>query len=816
MTRQKNIVVESNFFKSKSLTLKLLKKQLKKSKIEDIFDFTVEQWINNENLILQKITKSFSTNAIIRSSAIGEDSIEKSQAGNYLSILDIDPKSKSKVKSSIQSVINSYKNKKNFNKKNQILIQTQTKNIKISGVIFTRTPDIGSPYYIVNYETTGATDGVTKGVVNNTIKIFRNSKLNKSQRIWKSLLDSIKEIEQVVNNSLLDIEFGITKSNKVVIFQVRPITTINSKNIIEDSKIEKLIESSKKQFNKKNYEKSLFGKYTVFSDMADWNPAEIIGHDTNVLDYSLYDFLIMDYSWHKGREIIGYQKTSINLMTRFGNKPYVDIRASFNSLIPDNINKKLKNKLIEFYFKKLEKHPYLHDKIEFEILFTCYEPFFQERLNELKSYDFKNSEIKILKQNLLEFTNKLINNFHSISEESNNSINQMKNNRIKIINKLSKSSRKHKDLFNASELLLKDCKSLGTIYFSTMARIAFIASIILKNLVRSGHVSEKFLDEFMNSINSPLSQFQNDQINYMKKKITKKQFLQKYGHLRPGTYDITAIRYDKDSRFLQNMELLNFKQTKKNPIKFKNLDEIFKKSGLIFSEVDFYDFVKNSIVQREEMKFQFTKNLSDALECIAEAGKNLGFTRDELSNLEIKTIINDPKNLKIKTLTEKWNNKIQKSKEKHSLNKNMILPPIISSNDDFSFISYPYSKPNFITSKKLFSELLPIKKIDNLSILKEKIILLENADPGYDWIFSYHPSGLITKYGGVASHMAIRCAELGLPAAIGCGELLYEKLKHASKINLDCQNSQIIILEQTKSDKYADEKRVLKSLGYIR
>ena len=816
MTRQKNIVVESIFFKSKSLTLKLLKKQLKKSKIEDIFDFTVEQWINNENLILQKITKSFSTNIIIRSSAIGEDSIEKSQAGNYLSILNIDPKSKSKVKSSIQSVINSYKNKKNFNKKNQILIQTQTKNIKISGVIFTRTPDIGSPYYIVNYETTGATDGVTKGVVNNTIKIFRNSKLNKSQRIWKSLLDSIKEIEQVVNNSLLDIEFGITKSNKVVIFQVRPITTINSKNIIEDSKIEKLIESSKKQFNKKNYEKSLFGKYTIFSDMADWNPAEIIGHDTNVLDYSLYDFLIMDYSWHKGREIIGYQKTSINLMTRFGNKPYVDIRASFNSLIPDNINKKLKNKLIEFYFKKLEKYPYLHDKIEFEILFTCYEPFFQERLNELKSYNFKNSEIKILKQNLLEFTNKLINNFHSISEECNNSINQMKNNRIKIINKLSKSSRKNKDLFNASELLLKDCKSLGTIYFSTMARIAFIASIILKNLVRSGHVSEKFLDEFMNSINSPLSQFQNDQINYMKKKITKKQFLQKYGHLRPGTYDITATRYDKDSRFLQNMELLNFKQTKKNPIKFKNLDEIFKKSGLIFSEVDFYDFVKNSIVQREEMKFQFTKNLSDALEYIAEAGKNLGFTRDELSNLEIKTIINDPKNLKIKTLTEKWNNKIQKSKETHSLNKNMILPPIISSNDDFSFISYPYSKPNFITSKKLFSELLPIKKIDNLSILKEKIILLENADPGYDWIFSYHPSGLITKYGGVASHMAIRCAELGLPAAIGCGELLYEKLKHASKINLDCQNSQIIILEQTKSDKYADEKRVLKSLGYIR
>ncbi len=816
MTGKKNTLGESNFFQSKSLTLKLLKKQLKKSKIENILDFTVDQWINDENSILQNITKIFSSNIIIRSSAIGEDSIEKSQAGNYLSILDINPKSKSKVRSCINSVINSYKIKKNFNRKNQILIQTQTKNIKISGVIFTKTPDIGSPYYIINYETTGATDGVTKGIINNTIKIFRNSKLNKSQKAWNSLLNSIKEIEQVVNNSLLDIEFGITKSNEIVIFQVRPITTINSKNLVKDSKIEKLIESSKKQFNKKNSEKTLFGKYTIFSDMADWNPAEIIGHDTNILDYSLYDFLIMDYSWQKGREIIGYQKTNSNLMIRFGNKPFVDIRASFNSLIPENINKTLKNKLIKFYFKKLEKNPYLHDKIEFEILFTCYEPFFQERLNELKSYGFTNSEIKTLKQNLLEFTNKLINNFYNISDECNNSINQMKKNRLKILNELNTSSRKHNDLFNASEMLLKDCKFLGTIYFSTMARIAFVASIILKNLVKSGHLTEKFLDEFMNSINSPLSQFQNDQMNYMKKKITKKQFLEKYGHLRPGTYDITATRYDKDSRFLQNMESLNFKQAGKNSIKFKNIDKIFKNSGLIFSEVDFYDFVKNSIVQREEMKFQFTKNLSDALECIAEAGKNLGFTRDELSNLEIKTIIKDSKNLKIKSLIEKWNKKIKKSKEKHTLNKNMILPPIISSTDDFSFVSYPYSKPNFITSKKLFSELLSIKKVDNFSVLKEKIILLENADPGYDWIFSYHPSGLITKYGGVASHMAIRCAELGLPAAIGCGELLYEKLKHASKINLDCQNSQIIILEQTKSDKYADEKRVLKSLGYIR
>tara|TARA_B100000929_G_C15196330_1_gene314142 strand:- start:215 stop:517 length:303 start_codon:yes stop_codon:yes gene_type:complete len=100
--------------------------------------------------------------------------------------------------------------------------------------------------------------------------------------------------------------------------------------------------------------------------------------------------------------------------------------------------------------------------------------------------------------------------------------------------------------------------------------------------------------------------------------------------------------------------------------------------------------------------------------------------------------------------------------------------------------------------------------------MSKKIILLENADPGYDWIFSYNLAGLITKYGGVASHMAIRCAELNLPAAIGCGEIFYEKLQHSSRVLLDCDNSQISILEHTESDRFIEEKQILKSLGYIK
>ena len=67
--------------------------------------------------------------------------------------------------------------------------------------------------------------------------------------------------------------------------------------------------------------------------------------------------------------------------------------------------------------------------------------------------------------------------------------------------------------------------------------------------------------------------------------------------------------------------------------------------------------------------------------------------------------------------------------------------------------------------------------------------MIEKADPGYDWIFGRNISGLITKYGGANSHMAIRSAEFGLPAVIGIGEQLYNDLKNSQILEIDCSNN---------------------------
>ena len=72
--------------------------------------------------------------------------------------------------------------------------------------------------------------------------------------------------------------------------------------------------------------------------------------------------------------------------------------------------------------------------------------------------------------------------------------------------------------------------------------------------------------------------------------------------------------------------------------------------------------------------------------------------------------------------------------------------------------------------------------------IERKIVVIEKADPGYDWIFAKHIGGLITKYGGVASHMAIRCAEFEIPAAIGCGDKYFTYASEHKNLYIDCKN----------------------------
>jgi len=808
----------NNEFKSKANTLTFLQKKITKGKVEEILTFTVLNWQTDKKQIIEKIVNKFyPDDIIVRSSAMGEDSVDNTEAGKYKSIQKISTQIKKNIKNSVNEVIKTYAEKENENQENQVLIQRQTTEVITNGVVFTRTPDNGSPYYVINFSDSKETDNVTKGEISNLVKIFRNCEKKIIPKKWKKLIFVLAEIESIFGTDYLDIEFGITKKD-IVIFQVRPLTTVKKEPEIENlqKRIKELIKENQKKYQELRLENKK--KQTYFSDMADWNPAEIIGNNPNPLDYSIYDFLFMQDSWQKGRTKIGYDKNNqLNLMEKFGNKPYINIRKSFYSLFPEKLCDKTKRKLMKFYFKKFEQNPHLHDKVEFYILFSCYDFTFNDRKKELEEFGFEKNEIKELKEKLIEFTNKIIGDFSTINESIIKDTEQMTKNRNKINSEFFINAKNKKAYFEYAENLLLDCKKFGAINFATMARIAFIGNILLRSLKEKNVIDENFIYEIMSSISSPLLEIQNDLDLFNKKKLSKRKLLSKYGHLRPGTYDITAERYDENQEFLQNIEFLKKSKVKtgtyQRNIKIKNA---LRNNGISVDDKEFITFLKDAIRLREILKFEFTKNLSDALSLIIKGGKNFGFSRNELAYLELKNIFYLRK-LNVENIHSYCNKKIIDNQKRKTINEFLIMPPLIFSEKNFLIINYNLSKPNFITMKKITAEIEKISNMHNKNIdFSKKIIFIENADPGYDWIFTKNPAALITKYGGVASHIAIRCAELGLPAAIGVGEIIFQKIDNARKILLDCENQQIIVLENLKNEQYIDEKRILKSLGYIK
>ena len=90
--------------------------------------------------------------------------------------------------------------------------------------------------------------------------------------------------------------------------------------------------------------------------MTDWNPAEIIGIKPKSLAISLYRELITDNIWAYQRNNYGYRNLrSFPLLVEFSGLPYIDIRVSFNSFVPDSLSDELAEKLVIFILKSSNK-----------------------------------------------------------------------------------------------------------------------------------------------------------------------------------------------------------------------------------------------------------------------------------------------------------------------------------------------------------------------------------------------------------------------------------------------------------------------------
>jgi len=577
------------------------------------------------------------------------------------------------------------------------------------------------------------------------------------------------------------VEFAISKKNKVTILQVRKLPVTKQKNVkkIEEEYflIFKNLEKKIKKLREKN--PNLLGNTTFFGTMPDWNPAEMIGIKPRPLALSLYQELITNNIWAENRKNYGYRDVSdSHLMTTFYGTPYIDIRTDFNSWVPKNLGSNLSKKLVNYYLENFKNKIHFHDKVEFKILFTCFNFETNKRVNKLLN-NFTLNEKKLLISSLKNITKLTINNTYK---------------EIKLIEELERKQKiiDKKNIYWLDKIfwLVQDCKKLGTISFAGLARAGFVAIDILNSLENENIITQNDKNNFLNSMNTILSDLKKDHL-----KMSKDNFLKKYGHLRPNTYEISSKNYrdgyklyfnKKNKHNLDDKKITQFNINKNTEIKINNF---LNKNNLQINCAKLFNWMKISIENREYSKFVFTKSIDLIFKYIKRFAKRNNIPPEDLSYLKIGDFLNFYYNLELESVGKKLSENIKLNKKNYNQVSEINLPNIILSHKDIYIKEEDEISVNFIGSK-ISGPVIELKKIQSIN-LKKKIVCIESADPGYDFIFSNNIKGLITKYGGANSHMAIRCHELNIAAAIGVGEELYNKITNLKFVTIDSLSKKI-------------------------
>lgn len=734
------------------------------------FNFSVEEWRSSPSKVLKQISAhNLGLKLAVRSCAVAEDAkTNEFSPGYFDSVLNVDNNCTS-LTDAIEVVIDSYKRGHlSVVESYKIIVQTQLENSHINGVMLVLG---GSNQYIhVDYDDLARkTNLVTSGLAAKHVVIAPFSKSLPSP--WNELRRCADDLAHYFSNDFF-VEFSITKSETPYVFQVRADRRLPTRpNTITKDLTETINETVK----------SIDGT-SGLSSMADWNPTEILGLRSKPLDNSLYRNLLMDGAWLDGRASIGWHSPSNkNLMQLVAGKPYIKLKQSLESLLPAGLSDNLVNRLVSDRLNHLAENPELHDKIEFELMWSAYSFDAENVRRDLRKRKFSDADVDSLFHCLRVVTRRVLKDSkqqlaHDLSESG-----KLFGFRKSVPRTVEDKS--PKKIAKICEVALERCRKYGTVLFSRQARTAFMFRYIINFLETQGAIEKREIDRWHAQLGTISHTFRASLHALDDGRMSEGEFLEQFGHLRPASYNIESPRYDE-------LEVLALRgptpcsQNRTAPNNCDLLGQILSNVDAGLSQADFWDVAAGAYKGREEIKFRFSALLSDILLLLGDVANRAGTTKKNIRQSEIGSI------LSALSISDTWSDaheKLSDATAHDQLVSDILLPELIISPTDLLVIKTHAHKPSFVGSDRISGQPVHIDEYSErgASNIAGRIVLLDTADPGFEWIFASQMIGVISAYGGAFSHIGIRCAELGIPAAIGCGVLALNEAKASSLITLD-------------------------------
>lgn len=752
--------------------------------------FDVERWRADPEGTVEAILREFAEESAlaVRSSCRREDGVDSSMAGAFRSVLDV-PLSAGKIADAVAQVVASYG--EGVVPGDQVLIQPMVLDVVMSGVVMTRDLEDGSPYYVVEYDDeSGRTDSITggTGAVSKTVHVFRqfrNSDFD-SHRLLQ-VVRCARQLETTLGSNRLDIEFCLDRAGTVHVLQARPIGGSSRWSLdLEEDIVDKVsfVEEALEAWNAPR--EGIWGSRTILGVMPDWNPAEIIGIHPRPLASSFYRNLVTERVWGQARHSMGYRELpATELMLLLAGRPYIDVRASFNSFLPEGTREEEGTALVEAWLDRLERHPEFHDKVEFEIAQTVADPVLAETWNARYRDVLDADGFRRWSECLSAMTRRMVDPSQEGSLAA--AMERVETLRRRQEARSPEFPKSPAALLARTETLLEEARALGTLPFSVVARHAFAAEAFLRGFVARGALLPEDAQAFRGGIRTVSSGFGEDCAKVRAGSLAPESFLARYGHLRPGTYDILSPRYaDRPDAILGGAapEAVPADLFLQPPV--ADIGRVLEEMGHGISGQDFLDYSRKAVAGRELAKFVFTRNLSDALECLALWGEAVGLSREELSWLSLDDILKSLVHPPLAPVREMFLPLVEQGRRIERVGQGLKLGYLIRSPRDVYVMPRHRSAPNFVGRRAVRSRVVHLdgRGLETTG-LEGAVVCIRNADPGFDWLFTRGIAGIVTQFGGTNSHMAIRCNEYGIPAAIGCGEQLFETIRRAAYCELD-------------------------------
>jgi glutamine kinase len=754
---------------SKARMLSQAASRIVRARVLPLEIFTVAEWQNDAASVEQRIyANSWASGpVVVRSSALGEDSIGDSAAGRYASVLNV--LGQEHFRKAIEKVRQSYGEP--ARDADEIFVQPMLERALASGVATSVDLSGGGHYRVVTWANGPKTDAVTAGYAAR----LRNWRGVDPAPGWDDhpiigrVLACIREIEFVFGFEAFEIEFGVDAEGELVLFQIREFgaTSLVAKEVFYRA----MEVAASQAAAASRRDKRILGDGLLLGAMTDWNPAELIGLRPMPLARSLYRRMITDVAWSERRAEYGYRDLrGIPLMIDLAGHVLIDVRASLTSLVPARLPADVAARLVNAYAERLRCNPTLHDKVEFEIAVTCMSFDASERLQSYIGEGLGEEDVSHIEAALRELTKRISRD--KLVEADMQKVGRLAQLRADATS-LPPLQKVHR--------LLRDAVSWGTIPFGGLARCSFVATHILRSAVAAGVLSHQDVSGFFGSLSMP-----SKRLRYDFTILPREEFLFRYGHLRPGTYDIRLPRYDDvPDQYFSGVEA----GAPSEPIPVSempahiqaDLDQGLRSLGLGLSGAAFLRFARAAIEAREWAKYEFSHNISDALHALTRWGRSIGLEPHDLACLTCEDLeqVSMLQGVRARAAVRA---RIAEAERDMQAIRSVSLPVLLRWPSECLAFEAIEGQPNFVTQRRVVARVACIDRGEDPGAA---IVAVPNADPGYDWIFARGITGLITAFGGPNSHMAVRALENSIPAAIGCGPLEYARLTGFRVVELD-------------------------------